>query len=135
MSEATCKVCGKPEHLLPGSCAVELATENAQLRRELAEAIKVRDEIETSRCGESYSTDRVAALHDQIKALQAERNEFADLVAQIPHEKEFERREFIREATTALAAALFASGRLELIEPVAIWVLAKALWDAKPEDC
>ncbi len=51
-----------------------------------------------------------------------------------------ERREFIRRAAIRLdaeyMAQLMAQGREPtLSSPADIWAAARALWDAKPEDC
>jgi hypothetical protein len=77
--------------------------------------------------------ERIALLKaDLDKAIKAR----DEVLAAVETDAKYERAHFIRDAAIAVFAALpFISEMTERETFDAVWVEARGLWDAKPEDC
>lgn len=74
--------------------------------------------------GEADIVQRLDLAEDRLMALERDRWDRAEF--------ETRKHDFIREAATQLFALALTH---KSFQPQDAWILARALWDSKPEDC
>lgn len=78
-------------------------------------------------------SDETATMRQLREENDQLRRELAEIVERIPHEIEFERVHFIRDAVQLLY--VYGLRHEQRMQPADAWARARELWDAKPEDC